>query len=195
MNYRATALALITLGFIASNATYAASCTAPKAPKDLSTEEMQAVYDCLHPKLVEGYAKKGNTFGTAYSGWKAASTLPGAPGVHSGQHLMTYVNDVGYDQYVEFRTDKSEMPVGTVIAKENFEIKDSGKIKIGALLLMEKVGIDQAPETAGWRYSGVKKNGKNLKVDEKGFCHACHQAYPHQDYQGYPILDKRVSSN
>ena len=178
-------LILISAGWI-TNA-YAAKCTVDKPAAELSIEDLQGLYECLRPKLVSGYQKKGNEIAAAYTDWKAASTAPQAPGMHSGQYLMTYVNPTGFDQYVKFSTDGTEMPVGTVIAKEAFTIKSSGKTKKGPLLFMEKVGKDAAPDTGGWKYTGIKPNGKKLKVDAKGFCHACHQAWPGQDYLGYPV--------
>lgn len=173
---------------------YAESCKAPKAGLELSPDEMSELYKCIQPGLVKAYARKDHEVGSVYGGWKAASLRPAAPGVHSGQYLMTYVNDVGYDQYVKYSNDGTQLPVGTVIAKENFTIKSSGKVSKGPLLIMTKVG-DEAADTGGWVYTGVKPNGKNLKVDGKGFCHACHQAYPTQDFLGYPVEDARVSSN
>ena len=170
---------------------YAADCVAPKAGPDLSNEEMETLWSCLGEKLAAGYGKKGHEVGTAYTGWKAASLRPAAPGVHSGQYLMTYVNETGYADYVAF--DGRAMPAGTVIAKPSFSIKDNGKIKNGPLLMMTKVG-DSAADTGGWEYTGVKPNGKTLKVDAKGFCHACHVAWAHQDSLGYPVPDARVSN-
>ena len=181
---------ILLFGFSLSGSAIAASCKAPKAAAELSSDEVIALYECLRPAFLAGFGKKDHEVGAAYGDWKAASIRPAAPGVHSGQHLMTYVNAVGYDQYVAFGTGIT-MPVGTVIAKENFMIKDSGKVKTGPLLIMTKVG-DEAADTGGWAYSGVKTNGKKLKVDGKGFCHACHQAYPTQDFLGYPIPDVRV---
>ena len=174
----------------------AAECKAEKQPTEMTYTEMRAFYDCIRPGLIEGYQKRGkNPIALGYSDWKAVSTAPAAPGVHSGQYLMTYVNPLGYDDYVAFQTDGVNMPVGTLIAKENFSFKKNGTLKKGALLMMEKVGLDNAPDTGGWVYSGVKPNGKKLKVDQKGFCHACHQAWPGQDFLGYPIREVRVSAN
>ena len=130
----------------------------------------------------------------AYTDWKAASIAPQAPGMHSGQYLMTYVNPVGYDQYIKYANDGTAMPEGTIIAKEAFTITKKGKIKKGPLLFMEKVGMGERPDTAGWKYSGLKANGKKLKVKEAGFCHACHKAWPGQDYLGFPVEAVRIKS-
>ncbi len=169
---------------------FAAKCQAPDLSGDVSEAQMSEFYSCIQPKLQAGYGKKGSEVGTAYVDWKQASKFPAAPGVHSGQHLMTYVNAAGYDAYVKY--DGGAAPVGTVIAKESFTIKSKGKWKKGPLLIMTKVG-DSASATGGWEYTGVKPNGKKLSVDGPGFCHACHQAYAHQDSLGYPIPNARVN--
>lgn len=183
-------------GAFSAGAAEAAACKAGKNPKEMTHAEMRAFYDCIRPGLSKGYQKKGrNPIALAYTDWKAASTAPAAPGVHSGQYLMTYINPAGYDDYVAFQREGVDMPVGTQIAKENFAFKKNGKVKKGALLMMEKVGLSNAPDTGGWIYSGVKPNGKKLKVDQKGFCHACHLAWPGQDFLGYPIPAVRVSAN
>lgn len=101
---------------------------------------------------------------------------PQAPGIHSGQYLMTYVTDIGYDEYVKVHYFRCRNASRDDYYKEAFTIKSSGKLSKGALLFMEKVGSEAASDSGGWKYSGVKPKGKKLKVKEKGFCHACHQA-------------------
>ncbi len=177
-----------------ASSSYAASCKAPKPADQMTIDDLKTLYECIRPDLVAGYQKKGHAIAMAYTEWQSASTAPQAPGMHSGQYLTTIVNPVGYDQYVKHSTDGTEMPVGTVIAKEAFKIKKKGKVAKGPLLFMEKVGKDVAPDTGGWKYSGIKPNGKKLKVDAKGFCHACHQAWPGQDFLGLPVPAVRIGS-
>ena len=187
-------LAIAALSVALTTTPAAAACKVEKKPQDLSHADMRVFYDCIRPDLLKGYQKRGkNPIAMGYSDWQAASTAPAAPGFHSGQYLMTYVNPVGYADYVAFQTTAANMPLGTLIAKENFSLKKNGTLKKGALLMMEKVGLDKAADTGGWIYSGVKPNGKKLKVDQKGFCHACHLAWPGQDFLGYPIPAVRVS--
>jgi len=184
------AFLVVTMSWIAVGHT--ADCKAEKPAAELTIEDLQALYECVRPGLVAGYQKKKNEKAVAYTDWKAASIAPQAPGMHSGQYLMTYVNPTGFDQYVKYSTDGTPMPVGTIIAKEAFTITSKGKIKKGPLLFMEKVGAEERPKTGGWQYSGLKKNGKKLKVKEEGFCHACHQAWPGQDFMGFPVEAVRV---
>lgn len=171
---------------------HAADCKASKPFGEMTVPDLQALYECLRPELIKGYQKRDNAIAAAYIDWNAASIAPQAPGMHSGQYLMTYVNPIGFDQYVKYRTEGNEMPVGTIIAKEAFTIKKTGKISKGPLLFMEKVGLEDASETAGWKYSGIKPNGKKLKVKAKDFCHACHQAWPGNDFLGYPLEAVRI---
>ena len=184
-------LILIAMAWITPG--HAADCKVDKKAADLTIDDLKTLYECVRPDLVEGYQKKKKEKALAYTDWKAASSAPQAPGMHSGQYLMTYVNPVGYDQYIQYNTDGTEMPVGTIIAKEAFTIKKKGTIKKGPLLFMEKVGLEAAPKTGGWKYSGLKPNGKKLKVKEEGFCHACHQAWPGQDFMGYPVEAVRIT--
>lgn len=187
-------ITLVLISAIWISSAQAADCKAEKPAAELTIEDLQGLYECLRPSMIKGYQKKGHEIANAYTNWQSASIAPQAPGMHSGQYLMTYVNPTGYDQYVQFNTDGTAMPTGTVIAKEAFSISKKGKIKIGPLLFMEKVGLDAAPETGGWKYTGIKSNGKKLKVKDKDFCHACHLAWPGQDFQGYPVPAVRATS-
>ena len=171
----------------------ATACVVPKSKADLTVGDLKSLYDCKRPELVAGYQSKDHEIAAKYTAWQAASQAPQAPGMHSQQYLMTYVNPVGFAEYTRFATNDASMPVGTVIAKEAFTIKGD-RVKHGPLLFMEKVGQDLAPQTGGWRYFGIKPNGSTLKVDGKGFCHACHQSWPGQDFLGYPVPAVRVVS-
>ncbi len=131
-------LLIVLLATTWMGAASAAKCTAPKPAAEMSIEDLSALYECLRPKLIKGYQKKGKKLAMAYTDWKAASIAPQAPGMHSGQYLMTYVNDIGYDEYVKFATSGAEMPVGTIIAKEAFSIKSSGKTSKGPYCLWKK---------------------------------------------------------
>ena len=179
-----------------SNPAYAA-CALPEGKKvdDLSQEELNAHYECSRDELVKSYQKKGNELALKYTEWKAVATGPAKPGVHSNRYLMTYVNPIGYDLYVQYKIGPDvEFPIGTVAAKESYKIKKNGKLKKGPLLVMTKVGNDKAPKTDGWLYSGVKSSGGTFKVSQK-FCHNCHQAYtPIQDSLGYPVEAVRIKN-
>ena len=168
-----------------------AACTIEKKPKDLTLDEVATYYQCVSKELSQGYQKGTNTTAKNYTSWKATATGPAKPGFHSNRYLMTYVNDIGHSTYVAYAPSGVDMPVGSIIAKESFKIKSSGKLKAGPLFIMEKVGKDKAPDAGGWLYSAVKASGKPMSV-KQSFCHGCHQAYAAQDALGYPAIDVRL---
>ncbi|HUF56565.1 MAG TPA: cytochrome P460 family protein [Thermohalobaculum sp.] len=178
----------------------AAECTADKAGADLGHEEAAALYDCLADAMVEGYRQGEKRwipaeFVDTYRAWGKAVTGPAAPGFHGGRFLLTWVNEAGYDEYVKYDTESAEMPVGTVIAKESFEVSDTGEATPGPLFIMQKVELEKTPETDGWYYMMVAPNGEPQAVPVMTACNECHANFGDaQDHLGYPVEDVRVSN-
>ncbi|MEM7302667.1 MAG: cytochrome P460 family protein [Pseudomonadota bacterium] len=188
-------LAAIVGALMISSSAYAADCKTSTPKDDLTDAEVQKLYDCILEKMRTGYAKGGNAWAKDYTGWKATATLPAAPGPHGNRFLMTFVNDTGHAEYVKFLEERGPMPVGTIIAKESFNIhKKKGTVRVGPLFFMEKVAAGNADKFGNWVYSAVRPNGKPMKVKQK-FCHDCHSGFEDQDALGYPDEDYRISSN
>lgn len=178
-----------------SSAAFAADCTTDVKKDDLTDEQIVALYDCIKSELREGYASKGGALTSEYTGWKAAATQPAAPGVHGKRFLMTFVNEIGFDEYVKFSEERGPMPVGTVIAKESFNLSKKGKVRKGPLFFMTKAAAGGESDKYGnWVYAAFSAKGKPMKI-KQAFCHDCHSAYEDQDALGYPVEDYRVSSN
>jgi len=178
-----------TVGF---SAAAHAACTTTVDKDDLTHDQINGLYECLKEEMQAGYAKSEDPVGTDYKTWKPAFTVPGGRGFHGQKFLTTFVNDIGFDEYVKYSDENPVMPVGTVIAKESFFINKKGEAKITALFLMTKVAAGEADEFGNWIYGGIQKSGKAMKVSQK-FCHDCHGAYDDQDSLGYPEEDKRIS--
>ncbi|NKB50713.1 MAG: recombinase [Rhizobiaceae bacterium] len=186
--------ALLT-GLSVSSAAFAADCSTDVKKDDLSDEQVQSLYDCIKTELREGYASKGGELTAEYSSWKAASTLPAAPGVHSKRFLFTFVNDIGFDEYVKYSDERGPMPVGSIIAKESFNVSKKGKVKKGPLFFMTKAAAGgEADKYGNWVYAAFSTKGKVMKI-KQSFCHDCHKAFEDQDALGYPVEDYRVSGN
>lgn len=158
-------------------------------PYEISGEKLIALYEKERPGLIADYQSQGNAYAKAYTSYRTASTLPANPGVHSGRYMMTYVNDVGYDKYVEFGA--GPMPIGTIIAKESFKIRPNGDFFPYTLFIMEKVGVEITPETGGWIYDRIYRDGKPAGANQE-FCHSCHVAFSNQDSLGYPVNIARI---
>lgn len=160
-------------------------------PVQADLQEVNDIYLQSRTELIKLYQSKGDPFAKAYSAWKPAASAPAKPGVHGSRYLMTYVNDIGHATYVKYAPTNVNMPVGSIVAKESFKLR-KGVFKPGPLFFMEKVGIDKAPDTDGWFYSGVKPNGKAMKSSQS-FCHGCHKGYGGQDFLGYPVPEARLA--
>ena len=161
---------------------------------DLDEAAVNALYECLGDKMATGYAKAGHEIGSAFRSWTVTSTRPAVAGPHGNRLLQTFANDAAADIYLQFADEGVNMPVGAILAKESITVSiKKKKARVGPLFIMEKVGLDAAPDTAGWLYSGVQPNGKVMKV-KQSFCHDCHAGWEDSDYLAYPLEEVRISS-
>jgi len=192
--FAATTLALLgaTQGALADDH----SCVFEKDPLDFTDADIDALYTCVADDLAAGYAREGHAVGSVYRTWSATATRPYNPGVHGARFLNTFVNDIGAEQYLKYDFgDDLVMPVGSVLAKEMFSLRDTGEPRPAALLIMTKIAAGGEAEAFGnWVYAGVQPNGKPMGVSQS-FCHECHQAFADQDNMGYPDPSVRLTSN
>ena len=159
----------------------------------ISDEDLARLYIDSRPDLMAGYKKGSNPIANDYENWQAGSTIPANPGVHRKRYMMTYVNDIGHGVYTEYGTQKNTFPVGTKIAKESFTVKGKGRFSPSQLFTMEKTGLDKAPDTDGWVYGRVNRNGRKMITSQK-FCHSCHEAFRFQDSVGFPVKKARFET-
>ncbi|MEO0999066.1 MAG: cytochrome P460 family protein [Pseudomonadota bacterium] len=174
-----------------------AACDVEKSGWDLTPEEALAVYDCLEADLVAGYqtgAKRWipEEIVANYRYWAQASTAPQAPGMHSGRFLMTFVNAVGAQQYMEYSEDFPEMPEGSILVKESFSVSDEGGVTPGPLFIMQKAADGTSPETDDWFYMMVSAEGRPQGINVMSACHDCHMGFDYQGSMGYPVPEVRV---
>ncbi len=188
-----------TFALVATSASGASDgkCTSDVKKDDLTNEQVVGLYDCIKSKLREGYAQNGGENTKEYQSWKNASTQPAATGTHGNRFLMTFVNETGYTEYVKFSEDRKEnpMPVGSIIAKESFNLSKKGEVKKGPLFFMTKAAAGGEAEKYGnWVYAAFSPKGKQMKI-KQGFCAGCHQGFEDQDAMGYTDEEFRVSAN
>lgn len=179
---------------VAATAASAQDCTAVTVEDafDLTEDQITALYSCLQEKMATGYAKAGDKIGSTYRTWAATASRPAVAGPHGNRILNTFANDIAAEQYLKFEEEGFEMPVGSVLAKESITVSIKKKAaRPGPLFLMTKVGVDAAPDTAGWLYGGLQPNGKVMKV-KQSFCHDCHVGWEAQDHLGYPLEEVRL---
>lgn len=168
------------------------SCTFEAEIADFTQEQIDALYDCVRDELLESYQSGDNEVAAVYRDWGQAQTGPAAPGFHGGRFLNTFVNEVGFDAYTRYEEDDEtfEMPVGSVIAKESYTLRE-GAPRRGPLFIMTRGETADYPDTDGWIYSAVQPNGDPMGISQS-FCHDCHGGYTHSDSLGYPAFDARL---
>lgn len=189
-------LVTIIAACVASGA-QAAECDPGKAPGDMTHEEALKVYQCIADELYAGYNevdpgwKHADIVGD-YRDWVQVSTIPAAPGFHGGRFLVTWVNETGAEAYTQYAEDP-QIPVGTLIAKESFQVTEAGELQRGPLFLMEKVETEASPDTMGWYYMAVAPNGNPMGIDPWKDCNECHVGnFGHQGGLGYPVEEARL---
>lgn len=187
---RLSILAAALAGFLAAPAT-AQDCTAEGDPFDLDETQVVALYDCIKDQMAERYAKEGDAIGAEYRSWTVTSTRPAVAGPHGNRFLQTFANDVAAEQYLKFEEEMGPMPVGSVLAKESFALKD-GKARVGPLFIMTKVAEGEAPDAGDWRYDALQPNGKVMKI-KQSFCADCHLGWDYRDSLAYPVEEVRLS--
>jgi hypothetical protein len=145
----------------------------------MGDDEITALYACIEAAMAEGYAGGDDPVAAAYRGWTVTGTRPGPDPSHGDRLLLTFANEAAADTYL-----------GAILAKESIAIR-GGAGRVGPLFIMEKLGAEAAPDTGGWRYSGIQPNGAPMDVPQ-AFCHDCHAAFDGQDSLAYPASDLRV---
>lgn len=191
MTIAAAAAAAATLGPTGASAQ---ECVFEQDIYDLDEAGMAQLYDCIDDALVEAYGREGDAVGSVYRDWQVTSTGAFVPGVHGDRALITYANDIAFDDYVQYRDEGDfSMPVGSVLAKESFSIRDNGEPRVGPLFIMTKVAEGEADEFGNWVYSAVRANGAPMGISQN-FCHDCHVAYDFQDNMGYPAFEVRLGA-
>ncbi len=192
-----TMMSAVALGlslFAVPAAAQSEACTFEGDVYDLDEAGVAALYACIDDTLAASYAADNHPVGSVYRDWQVTSTGAYVPGVHGNRLLLTFANDVAYDDYVQYRFEEGfTMPTGSVLAKESFSLTNDGAPRVGPLFIMTKVDAGEADEFDNWVYSAVRANGKPMNISQS-FCHDCHAAYVDQDSMGYPAPDVRFET-
>lgn len=166
------------------------ACAIAEDRFEMDEAAVNALYDCMSDRMLEGYTREGDEIAGQYRDWQVTATRAAVAGPHQNRFLLTFVNDIAAEQYLKFEEDIT-MPVGSILAKESIGGRN-GNAAVGPLFLMTKVA--DAPEFGNWFYSGVQPSGKELKISQK-FCHDCHGGLDFQDSMGYPVEEVRLTAN
>ena len=88
------------------------------------------------------------------------------------------------------------MPVGSVLAKEGFEVGTDGSIRAGPLFIMAKTEAGTGSASGGWRYRRVTADGSvHTDAALQQFCNGCHKRAKDDDFMMFLPDDHRASVN
>ncbi|MBE7637868.1 hypothetical protein GUA87_13510 [Sneathiella sp. P13V-1] len=145
----------------------------------MTSAEALAAYNCVQDKLKAGYAKANLSEMEDYTSWTNVATSPYNAATHGGRYVNNWANDIAKARYLKYE-ELGTMPVGSVIAKDSFQVNGKGQVSPGPMFLMEKMSAGFDPDGGDWKYTMVMPNGSvfgqtNGKNSEgMVFCKECH---------------------
>ncbi len=148
------------------------------APVELSAAEAQAAYDCIITEMKAAYAKSGIAVASSYSSTKRYSKVAYQSATHGGRFVQNYANETAR-AYGRFEK-AGRMPEGSYLFKDSFTVTPDGKIGVGPLFVMRKMGAGWNTESGDWKYAMVMPNGsffgetKGRNAKNMKFCIECH---------------------
>lgn len=155
-------------------------------PANLTAAEAAAIYRDLAGDLAAIYDRSGDPVSSGYQTWLPFNSAPYKSMTHGRRYVNNYANDVARDYGKG--PEAGVLPVGSVIAKDSFEVTDDGGVSPGPLFVMEKMAQGFNYVTGDWRYSMISADGellgrtKGVGADRVEFCIACHLAREDQDH-------------
>lgn len=131
-------------------------------------------------EMQASYAKLGGPVSNSYKSWKQYSKVAYVSGTHGNRFVQNYGNAKA-KAYGKFE-NVGKMPVGAILAKDSFAVTGAGKVAVGPLFVMEKMGAGFKKASGNWKYSMVLPtgaimgvtNGENSKAMK--FCYKCHMS-------------------
>lgn len=127
------------------------------------------------------YAKSDNLWAKWFLHWKNFSNQPYVSGTHGGRFVNNYASKKAVSDYGKFEK-AGKMANGGILAKDSFTVTPGGRVSVGPLFLMEKMGGNFNRASGNWRYTLIMPNGQTVgTTNGQGsknvkFCIDCHIA-------------------
>ncbi|MDA1090256.1 MAG: hypothetical protein O3A85_08100 [Proteobacteria bacterium] len=147
--------------------------------------------------MKKAYAKAGLRQVNGYTGWLKVNATAYQSATHGARYVNNYADSHGDFRYKMFEK-AGTMPLGSVLAKDSFVVNPDGKVSIGPLFIMEKMGTGFNKGSGDWRYTMIMPNGTIAGMTKgKGmnmkFCAECHAGVaPDQDHVMFLPEEYRV---
>ena len=123
----------------------------------LTDAESRDAYACAKSAMAGAYSRSGVDAARQFTAWTNYATSPYVSGTHGGRYVNNYANLAG-STYARYE-DAGTMRKGTVLAKDSFSVNGKGKVVIGPLFLMAKMGSGFNTGTLDWQYQMVMPDG------------------------------------
>lgn len=149
-------------------------------PAKLMGADALTIYDRIRQDMVVTYSKSAVSYAKVYHTWRRYNATPYLSATHGRLYVNNYANPTAKAYGKAERA--GTLPVGSVLAKDSFEVTESGDVVTGPLTLMEKMPLGFNPENRNWRYTmimpdgslfGTTKGERSAQVD---YCAECHIA-------------------
>jgi hypothetical protein len=98
---------------------------------------------------------------------------------HGSRYVSNYPGPEAAEAYRRFE-EVGTMPAGGRIAKDNFTVSPDGRVGVGPLFIMEKMGEGFNEASDDWRYAMIMPDGSLFGVtngpgsQNVQFCAECH---------------------
>ncbi|MDJ0949398.1 MAG: cytochrome P460 family protein [Alphaproteobacteria bacterium] len=148
---------------------------------ELTDSEAAKAYDCLQREMQAAYAKAAVKAVANYGKWKRFNTGAYQSATHGSRYVNNYANKTGQKAYGKYEKI-GKMAKGGVLAKDSFQAMPDGRLAVGPLFVMEKMGKGFNKESRDWRYSMIMPDGSvfgttgGAGASKVKFCYECHNA-------------------
>ncbi|MFM7344183.1 MAG: cytochrome P460 family protein [Tagaea sp.] len=156
-------------------------------PAHLTTAEIEAVADCLRPRIAAAFASVGDR-AVAGKSWAVMSRAYKAS--EHGMFLQVYADPAAAESYRRYEQG-ARIGRGGTIVKRSFRVETDGRAAPYRTFVMERMTPGYAPDANDWRFAVYEPDGS--LIGETGgqgdarvrFCVECHQAARVQDFLLY----------
>lgn len=148
---------------------------------ELNKCEAAEAYKCLLKEMKAAYAKSGVKVAKDYYGWRSFNKVAYVSATHGSRYVNNFASPTAASTYVRYDKAKKMRRGGTLV-KDSFVAQKDGKLAIGPLFIMEKMGKGWHKTSGDWKYTMIMPNGTVAGVTKgKGdanvkFCYECHLA-------------------
>ncbi len=149
-------------------------------PADLAGADALVIYDRILEDMVAAYGKSGDPFAEVYRTWRRYNVAPYLSATHGERYVNNYANSAAID-YGKAE-EAGTLPIGSVLAKDAFEVTERGDVLSAPLSLMEKMPPGFSPRFRDWRYTMIMPDGSLFGTtggegsERVEFCGECHIA-------------------